>query len=504
MSSNEIQAEPSDRHPNGSGSGVPPPTRGENIVEEKKLRALMRQENVESTTVLVQTYNVSLTGETERLLRKCLRLYSTKKEQHIKPATFMEYVELCKIKPRMDNDNELLGEVVSVLIGRIPDGEFAVEGTAEALYRSLLWTPPVVFQKDITKLVALATKLTASLHPMPRLTEVNFLQYEATFMALHQVFILLQSIAGEKLVIEEKKKFQSSLKTKRSSMSVSRKYYPVQYYFKLLEQSIQRLTLEEEPSSIQRIMPYLCLVTCGLVQGFSIAGGIMRLDIDPDKLIELPGKIKSWIDNLEVPEQRWYDLLQALSFAGRKAIDDHQKLQIFEDAYKVVDEALWRMRQNDDGKALLFGLMQELRYLALSQGSDEVRRSGSSKLVALAEAVSNSSWVKDKDVVEALLSCFHIIHSRGGDAAEALRSSKQLIESAKLEVVKKAVRNWLNNKSLEDKLSDPVYVCSEPSGDLFCAIGREFNHIPLHEALQNVRQLKDKYQSDDFATVRFP
>ena len=501
MSSEEMQAGPSAGGcvGHGNGGGVGAQSTDQESALDRKLRALLRQMSIDSTASLVRAYNGTAT---EQLLHKCLRIYSEKKWQYVNPDTVMEYVELCKMKPRTDDDKEILGEVVSVLTGRIPDGEFAVESVAEALYRSLLWTPPALFQEDVTKLVALADKLTASLHPTPRLTKTNFLAHEATFKALHEVFVLMQRTAREKVIMEEKKRFQSNLKAKRSSMGDSCKYYPVQYYFRLIEQSIQRLELDEEPAPTAEAVKCLICTGWGLLHIVYTARRMATGIFSPFDLRLQLSELRQLMDSREPAERQWYDLLQALCFAGRESVEDHQKLEIFEEGYKTVEAAVWKMRRcNKDGKALLFGLIQELRHLALSEGSGEVRRSGSSKLFALAETISTSAWVKDKDIVEALLGSLHAFHSTGDDTAAALQSM-QLIVSVDTPTVKRAVRDWLGGMSFEAKLGEAVRRPPEPSGDLFCAIGREFNHIPLHEARNNVEQLKNRYRSDKFAKVK--
>ena len=508
MSTNEIQVEPSigsaDDHEDGSGPEAPPARQSDDISDEKKLRALMRQKGVDSTTSLVQIYNGSPAGETEQLLQQCLRLYGETKEKHVDAGNVMEYVELCKMKHRTEDDKKLLRDVVFFLSDWIPGDKFADESVAEALYRSLIWTPPEVFQQDLTELTEVADKLMDSLRPKPRLTEANFLKHEATFMALHQVFVLMQSIACEKVVSEEKTTFQRSLRTKRSSMGISCKHYPVLYYFRLIEQGIQRLKLDEESTIAEQFFQFLQMFTCGFLRIAHAMIQITKLDIDPDKLGDLPGKLKELVDNIDVAERQWYDLLQVLSVAGRKTVEDHQNLPIFEESYRTVEESVWKIRLNADGKALLFGLMQELRRLALAPDSAEVRISGSSKLFALADAVTKSVWVRDKQIVEALLCCLHTVHSRGNDeaAAAAARSSQQLIDAGQSEAVKKAVKQWMGNKQLDEKLREPVHASSEPTGVLFTRIGREFNHIPLQEARENVELLKSRYRSIAFATVR--
>ena len=506
MFSKEIQDGPSDGtaggHQNGSGPEVRPAGQSDNVSDEKKLRALVREKSIDSTASLVRAYNGSATGETEHLLHKFLFIYCAKKEQYINPNTVIEYAELCKIKPRTDDDRELLHEVVLALTGRIPVGEFAAESVAEALYRSLLWTPPAIIQEDLTGLTALADKLTASLHPTPRLTEANFPSHEATFEALHEVFVLMQRTANKRVTVEQKKRFQSSLRAKRSSMGDSCKHYPVQYYFRLIEQSIQRLELDEEPSPILKAIHCLYIITCGFLHISHAVKQILKLDIDPSQLKALPGNLKELVADIDVAERQWYDLLQALSVAGKKTVEDHQKLEIFEESYKTVEATVWKMRRNEDGKALLFGLMQELRHLSLAQGSAEVSASGSSKLFALAEAVSNSVWVKDKDIVEALLRCLHAVRSRGNDAEAALRFSQRLIDSVKSNAVSKAVREWTGDKSLEEKLREAVHSPPEPTGQLFHAMSREIDLVPLEEAHSNIERLRILYQSKRFATVR--
>ena len=514
MSTSEIQAEPSvhtaDGHESGSGPELPPARQGDNTSDAKKLRALMRQKGVDSTTSLVRIYNGSLTAEAERLLQQCLRIYGETKEEHVNADKVIEYAELCKMKPRTEDDKELLRDVVFFLSDWIPSDKFAAKGVAEALYRSLLWTPPAIFQQDLAKLTALADKLTASLRPKPKLTEANFLEHEATFMALHQVFVLMQSIARGRMSMKEKKSCLFSLRKKWLSMEESYTYYPVRHYFTLIEQSIQRLKLDEETSFAQQTIQFLQITirwflyipaTHLFLYTFLVTRQLVKCDIDPDAFRELLKKLKELVANVDAAERQWYDLLLDLSVAGRKAVEDRQELEIFEESYKAVIESVWKTRLGEDGRALLFGLMQELRHLALAQCSAEVRASGSSKLFALADAVTKSVWVKDEHIVEALLCCLHAVHSRGNDDAAAMRSSQQLIDAVKSDAVKKAVKQWMGNKLLDEKLREPVYASSEPTGDLFTAIGREFNHIPFTEAQDNVELLKSRYRSDAFATV---
>ena len=99
------------------------------------------------------------------------------------------------MKHRTEDDKKLLRDVVFFLSDWIPFDTFAEERVTEAMYRSLIWTPPAIFQQDLTELTELADKLMGSLHPKPKLTEANFFKHEATFMALLRLFVVMQSIA---------------------------------------------------------------------------------------------------------------------------------------------------------------------------------------------------------------------------------------------------------------------------------------------------------------------
>ena len=113
--------------------------------------------------------------------------------------------------------------------------------------------------------------------------------------------------------MKEKKRFQSSLRAKRWLMGDSCRYYPVQHYFKLIEQSIQRLELDEVTSFAQQDIQCLYIFTCWFLYTLNTVGQLAKLDIDPDGLQELPRKLREFVADLDVSERLWCGIIMLIT-----------------------------------------------------------------------------------------------------------------------------------------------------------------------------------------------
>ena len=251
------------------------------------------------------------------------------------------------------------------LASRIRPGEFLNENVAKALLNALTWVDATVYD-DPAQLIVLAKKLLFSLSSDLRLTKHNFAKYEANFLALHHVFLLLHSIGRGYLLEEEKKELRRVVAQKKEEMKLSIAYYPVFFHFELIQQAVERLEIENAPSRSAQVTRY---AASGLYGGMHVFHFLRKLaggDIDPTSVEDAYRKGRAAIANLGVLEHEWYDILQILTAARLSALKEEKKCELLALAYNVTIEGQRKTRRANDQKTLRFGIVHEMRLLQVT------------------------------------------------------------------------------------------------------------------------------------------
>ena len=505
-----MQARAADEGPSGGGSSAP--RTGDRTVREdtavteerydpKLLRAAAKKHNIDSTESLVAAYN-STTDEDERaVLLGWLRKYHERRADCLTPKAVVEYAALANVAPRSASEKDVVKDLIYDLSSCICEGDFLAPSFAAALHRALVLVDPSALDA-VEQLVVVAMKLLGSLSPRPKLTRKTFAKHEATFLALHQAFFLLREANQALIDEEEKQELRRTVAQKERTMRLSCKHYPVSFHFKALRQAAERLKDEEAASRVAQANQHAMCGLCAFVHVFHFLRNLARGDIDPTALEDAYERNRAAIDNMGVAKRPWFDSFRSLMAKRLEASKDETTLELFGSSYHAAMKHQRNVRDGEDLKALRYGIVRELRTLALEGPSEDARIEAATKLVDLAtqQAISEG-WSDDIDILVALLDAVCELHG-SGQRNEDIRNALLAIQRSCTGHARGAFSEWLGEGSVEDKLAarSPQRAVAE-NNDLCTKIGREVGYIPLAVMNSKGEELRKRYLRDDFATV---
>ena len=505
---------PSDRGTSVPGSGGRPSQPDFSIRKRdgpKLLRAVAKKYNIVSTESLVAAYNTTTVENERTVLLGWLREYGEGNHDCLKLGAVLEYAQLAKISYVSEPDAEVLRNLVYGLGSLLRPSEYLDENVAKALSSALTWVDAAVYD-DTARLMDLGLDLLLSLSSRPRLTKQNFLKYEATFFCIHQVFFLLQIIGRGNLLEKEKKELRRVLAWKREEMELSILYYPVSFHFELIQQAVERLEIEDVPSHFVQAKRY---TASGLYVGMHLFHFLRKMaggDIDLTSIEDAYRRGRTAITNAGVSKREWYDILQILTAARTLVLKEETKVELFALAYDAAMEGQRKTTRENEQKALRFGIVQEMRLLVWDNdpSSNDGCKEATGKLVKLAigklvelatnQAISEN-WIHDADILTAILHALHAIHKTSAEnrqTAEAVQKIQRCCD----EHAKMTLTVWLDGNTIEEKLRmqphDNIY---KKYKNVFVEIGTAIGYLHLSTICSNIKELKQKYQHDDFATV---
>ena len=285
-------------------------------------------------------------------------------------------------------------------------------------------------------------------------------------------------------------------------MELSCKHYPVSFHFKALRQATERLKDEDAASRAAQTKQYAMCGLCGFVDVFHFLRNLARGDIDPAAIEEAYVRNQAAIDNMGVAKRPWFDHLRSLMAKRLETSKDETKLGHFKSEFDAAMESQQKTIKGDDLKALRFGIIQELRQLAIQTSSTIVRKEVTTKLLTLAATRAIfEEWFDDEDVFTAFLDALHEIHTTDDDNHETAEAFRQMQQSCKGRAGS-TLRAWMGGGVMEDKfeMRDQQEACAQRN-KVFVKIGRDVGYVPLHTIRSNIEDLKERYKHDNFAKV---
>ena len=430
--------EPPTGEPSTQGSGqsqllVAPQDREVSLVT---LQERMVQGNITSTSSLVDSFNAAQTPEEQQALEQWIQKYIrwfNDQTQHVGNLALMreevqEYTCLAHIKASTEKNRRLLRSYFDNLCNKIDREYQHGEVTLlEALEYTLQNMDSHVFEGNPAPLIHLGNTLLAKLDTdSNKFTKDTYPTYRSTLYALHQTLVLIQQISHSRLNPTQDELY-SRFKTKIDDLKRNAAYYPIRYHVRLLKQSLQRLARYQA-----RLQDRLRRVGQGLKGGACLYQGahaLSTLVFDIDAF--LPGYAS--LQAASGHQYTWYDWHQAINYAGLLSLEDPDKYRNFEECLKTFKAKEATMRKEKDRKALRFGIVMQLRMLALHGPTGEVRK----KSIKWLEDLANlEEWGGDGEVMEGLLDglasiAVHSQREEGGlfSAINSLLRVETLVES---------------------------------------------------------------------------
>ena len=464
------------------------------------LRAVAMKYNIDSTRSLVAAYNKATDRDERAVLLGWLRNYGRRSEECLKLESVLEYSELSKITSSCTHEDGVLRDLFRGLCSRICQGEFLEPNVATALCRTLTHLEPSSYG-GTAQLVVVAKKLLDCLSPQPKLTRENFAQHEGTFLALHQVFLLLHKSNRSDIDEKEKRDLRRAISAKENELELSCKYYPVRFHFKALRQAVERLEIRDAPSHLTQAMRCVACGLCAFFYVFHCFRNLARCDIDPAAVADAYRKGLASFVVMGVSRKAWYDSFRTLMAARLAASKNEMDVEQFECAYRTAMEDQRTTRDKEDVKALRFGIIQELGVIANERSLDQARKEATMKFVELiAQQAVDGGWLDDDDVRVALsdvLRGLNAIAEGNDETKEALRVLHESCKSGAAE----ELTGWLKGKGMEEKPRTEISQGFEEHEELFVKIERDVGYIPPAVMNSNREDLRRTYLKDEFATV---
>ena len=349
------------------------------VYNPKLLRAISMKRNIYNTKSLVAAYNATTDKNERAVLLGWLLKYGERSDDCLRQQTVLEYSELARIAHRSIRDKALLRSLVHTLCSCVRQREFLRPDFAVALHGALARIDPSVYS-GAAELLAMAKKLLSSLSPEPNLSEENYAEHEETFLVLHQVLHMVHRTNQTGIREREKKELRRSIAEKETEMELSSEHYPVNYHFKALWQAVERFEVKDPSSHMAQGM--WCGL-CGFLHVFHCLRNLMNLDIDPAAIADAHRRLRREAVAFGVPKRPWFDTLRSLMASRLEASRDEGKLPLFVSEYDTAMESLRKTIKGEDLKALRFGILQELRQLAIQTSSKIVREEVAKKLLTL-------------------------------------------------------------------------------------------------------------------------
>ena len=469
--------------------------------DPKLLRVIAKKHNIDSTKSLVAAYNATTNEDERAVLLGWLRKYHERKEDCLTPKAVLEYVELANVGPRSISEKDVVKDLIRDLSSCIREGSFLPPNIAIALYSALVHIDFSAYD-DAEQLVVVARRLLGSLTREPKLTKDTFAEHEFTFLALQQTFFLLRRANQDKIDEEEKQEFRKTIAEKERIMKLSCKHYPVNFHFKALRQAAERLKDEDVASQVAQTKQYVMCGLCGFIHVLHFLRNLARCDIDPAAILDACERNQAATDIMGVPKRPWFDWFRRLMARRLELSKDEMKLEVFVSEFDAAMESEQIMAKGEDLKALRFGIIQELRLSATQTASATARKEVTTKLLALSTTPAIlEKWFEDPDIFTAFLDALHEIRTLSDDNQEMTEAFQRMQQTCEGHV-RSTLMAWLGDVAVENQLQmrHQQEACVERN-KVFVKIARDVGYVPLDTIRSNIKDLKERYKHDDFATV---
>ena len=477
----------------------------------RSLHERIAQGNITSTADLVEALNTAQ-GEEQQALQKAIRkgIEWFNKEAvgnltQQQGAVTQEYRILAGIRADNPKKKQLLRDYWESLLRRARESEYQERPFIQALEYTLPTIDIAVFDGDPERLIQLANGLLARLNPRCTVfSKETYPSHRIMLYALHQALVLIQQVAPNQLNPTQEEGLYSRFKGEFKAISEMAGYYPIRYHALLLEQSLQRLeSAKDLPEDIRKRVGHGLK---GVIYFGQVARALSELNFNIEDFMKGCANLKAAFTSKSITAAAWYDWHQALHYASLLSLEDASKYGEFAQGLEGVKSSKIKQAPKEGREALRFGLIQQLRLLALNGPTEQVRAASTNQLTELAKP---EVWGGKPNVMEGLLDALAqiAVQSQGaeqGQAQAALASLESLGNrlvrlrdnltdlrgAQRKKAAQSAIQAWLQGCStIEDRL-DQLRATPRPaspaSGSLFSVI-----HKDLVEALAPLEGVPD-------------
>ena len=375
--------------------------------------------HINSTATLVAAYNTSEVDEERDVLFSRLEKYAEWFEEHmhrhLQDGMLEEYAQLAGIMLRGNRDRKLLMRVLSSLGERAYQKRHTEPAVILAIAQFLQTVDENVFSGASADLLDLTDDLLAKLNPRKNdFSKGNHNTHCAILFALHQTMLALQRISPHELDPNDEGGVYCQFKDKLQKILQRSMYYPTRFQALIVEENLRRLASDAPGIASARTGRRLLSGLSGFGYVCRAVRAVLVADIDPEAIEMAYQLLKAACSSNSIQNSSWFECLSHLNEAVLVSVQDEEKLDALTKCTESILAALRQMRDLQDQKALLYGMICQLRVLALEGETSELRRSASQELMYVGtQCVACEGWDKESDIIETLLQALRDVHLKG-------------------------------------------------------------------------------------------
>jgi hypothetical protein len=326
-----------------------------------------------------------------------------------------QYRHLAQLRPATADQEHLLSSYFANLVRRFRE---AVGGLEEkplmaVVVDALRHLPPAVFGSDPIPLINLARQLLTNLNDENNVFTKNAYPTQGPRLdALYQVLLLIQEKDPSSWPsLKQGRLYQRFREGLRGIQRAPESIYPIRYRCKILLQSLIALELHPGLARAQDCFRRTRQFSTGLFHLYQGVRAAAEFKIDIRSLEAAFNALKSAADSRRESEEVWYEWHELLEAACMLSLQDASCYENkFIPEYQEVVAAQFSGGSGE--KALCYGLVLQLRQLALLGPTDAVCQGS---LAKLAELSSQQPWSSDGDLLEVLLDSLASVCLQGKD-----------------------------------------------------------------------------------------
>ena len=400
-------------------SDVEHPARGTRELKKSASRALRElgaQKTLNSTHALVAAYNETNKEEERVTLREWLQRYRACFNQTYaeasEPGALEEMGCLANIKPKCEEDKDLLIRLLRFFYNQVCNENIRIEKVVQPLSSVLHDVDATVFEGNITIPLKIAEVLLSKLDPRSMtFSGGTHSTHSVTLFSLYQTFLLIHNIRPNELEPGHADGVYQVLKSNLDKIADCQKYFPSTFKVKLVQQCLERLASDVVFTSAElsrRMISFLL----GSATVYTSIRKAMMAELDLDLLKEGYGKLLAAMTK-SIDRRGWYDAFIRLQASATLACKDPDADDEFSECYLQSLGTEENLKRNEDKNLLRFGMIDQLRLVALKATSLGLQGFAANQLATIAsDYIVENGWDNEPAIIDTTLDALKDIYMR--------------------------------------------------------------------------------------------
>ena len=378
-------------------------------------------------------------------------------------AVVREYLALCRLKGKGDEHLLLLKDFFDSLRDKLCNDVLHNRYLIEAVEHTLQSIDAEIFEYDKDCLLQPAQFLLNAFDPQKTsFTRDMFPVQCSALHVVHQCLRILFDIGSGSWDPNKPEELYAKFKDWSQRVIDAARHYPAKHQAMLVQQSLTFLQSSARSvynANNARRIANLVYGTVGVCQAVRKA---VFLDFDLGNAESTASALARARENRIVREEQWYKCLHALDTVRFAAIEDPSAFGQFNELLSslVLEE---RGSNQEECKALRFGVVEMLTSLAIHGRNDAVRFTSAETLSRLADPRDEWDWSSDPDLFLEMLDNLAELSARGIEPEKHI--AHEAIEKLVLNVHDRAcegvLSEWLEGKTVDERIQSVQSVRTE-------------------------------------------